>query len=307
MNMEEIYTLAQSDMRARRSKAIQNAEINKMKALQNDDYLNIANKIGALTIEVAKARFYKTCEEKRLESELKVAKDEEEKILSSMGLKSSDLEPKFECSLCRDKGVDGNKYCSCFNELISFYTNKYNMNTLQEISFKDCDKIDKKLVEKMIEITETYPEKRSKLNIYICGDIGVGKTQLTQAMANAFLNKGLYTIFTTATNLNANFLEYHKCFNDNKKLYLHHFLECDVLFIDDLGTEPILNNVTREYLLMVISERILAKKLTIITSNLNSPADISKRYSERLFSRLFDKNLSITVNVKGDDLRLKKK
>lgn len=203
--MEEIYTLAQNDMRVRRSTAIQNAEVNKMKALQNEDYLKIANKIGALTIDVAKARFYKTGEAKALESALQKAKEEEAKILALMGLKESDLEPKFACSLCCDKGVDGNKYCSCFNDLISSYANKYNMNTLQEISFKDCDKIDKTLVKKMKEITERYPEKRNKLNIYICGDTGVGKTQLTQAMANAFIRKGLYTIFTTATKLKCKF------------------------------------------------------------------------------------------------------
>lgn len=305
MNMDDIFTLASNDMRARRSKALQDAESNKIKALENDEYKSIANKIGELTIDIAKARFKKE-DATPFEKEYDKAIKEEAKILSKLKLTKQDLEPQFKCPLCEDKGFVQNKHCPCFNELISFYTNRYNLNTLQPISFNDCKEIDPKIVETMVKFTKEYPEKRKFVNILIAGSVGVGKTQLTQATANAFLDKGLYTIFTTASSLNSNFLDYHKCFNDNKNQYLHHFLECDVLVIDDLGTEPMLNNVTKEYLLMLISERMLVRKLTIISTNLTAD-ELTYRYGERLVSRLLDYHTSVSIQIMGRDLRLKSK
>lgn len=305
MNTEEIFLLATTDLRARRSHAIQDAELNKLKAIRNEEYLKIANKLGALTIDIAKARFYKTGKASELEKEYEQAEAEEVKILSKMGMTRRDLEPHFHCEKCQDRGTIGDKYCDCYNELIAYYTNRYNLNALEEVSFASCDKLDPKLVDKMKEFTKSYPESRKTTSIFICGDIGVGKTQLTKAMATEFLRKGLYTIFTTATTLNKAFLDYHKCFNENKDLYLHHFMECDALFIDDLGTEPLLNNVTREYLLMLVSERIALRKLTVITSNLGHE-EMAVRYGERLVSRLFDVNNSATFKIKGEDLRMRK-
>ncbi|MGN1227973.1 MAG: ATP-binding protein [Christensenellales bacterium] len=304
MNIEDIYELATRELKTRRSLAIQSAESNKIKALENDEYKSIANKIGELTISIAKARV-NNLDATKLEKELVDAENDEKVILSKMNLKKEDLEPKFKCNICNDKGFYNNHQCSCFKDLIAYYCNRYNLNMLQPITFKDCDKIDKKILDTMNKLANAYPQNKTYTTILIVGDVGVGKTQLSQAVANAFIEKGLYTIFTSATNLNSNFLDYHKCFNENKNLYLHHFLECDVLVIDDLGTEPMLNNVTKEYLLMLISERKLVQKLTIISTNLTA-TELTNRYGERLVSRLLDYKSSISIEIKGKDLRLRK-
>ena len=80
----------------------------------------------------------------------------------------------------------------------------------------------------------------------------------------------------------------------------------DILVIDDLGTEPIYNNVTREYLLALISERLDKNKHFIITTNLTAEEMLS-RYNERFISRLSDKNKTKFIPFNGKDLRFNSK
>ena len=302
MNMEEIYTLALNEFRNRRSNAMIEAESNRIIALKNEEYKNACNKIGELTIDLAKA-IVKKEDTSKLEKELHNAELKEVEILKKMNMSKADLEPKFVCNICKDKGIVNNSYCSCFNNLIAELSNKYNMNTFKDVSFDDCKDIDKKIKEKVLKVVEKYPEEKKYINLYFTGDVGTGKTVLTQAIANKLIEKKLFVIFTSATSLNNNFLEFHKCFEDDKDNFLRPFLESDALIIDDLGTEPLLKNVTQEYLLSVISDRILNKRLTIISTNLTNQQFI-QRYGERLFSRLFDKNISITFPMSGKDLRM---
>ena len=103
--------------------------------------------------------------------------------------------------------------------------------------------------------------------------------------------------------MNNIFLNYHGSFDKDKSNILSALLDPDLLIIDDLGTEPLFKNVTREYLGVVITERNLHKKRTIITSNL-TPNDLLDRYGERIYSRIFSKINSLQIALTGDDLRL---
>ena len=77
---------------------------------------------------------------------------------------------------------------------------------------------------------------------------------------------------------------------------------CDLLVVDDLGTEPVYNNVTVEYLVALISTRLDIKKPFIITTNLNAN-ELKARYNDRLASRLNDKQTTRFIEFKGVDLR----
>ena len=109
----------------------------------------------------------------------------------------------------------------------------------------------------------------------------------------------------TAFGLNNTSLKYHTTFDNTKSSILEPLLTCDVLVIDDLGTEPINKNVTLEYLYLVINERQLAGKPTIITTNL-TPDGVINRYGERIFSRINNKLISLNIKLDGQDMRLKK-
>ena len=76
------------------------------------------------------------------------------------------------------------------------------------------------------------------------------------------------------------------------------------MLIDDLGTEPVLKNVTKEYLYNLINTRQINKRATLITTNL-SLDNILDRYDERIFSRLGNKNLSTIIQLLSSDKRLK--
>ena len=79
-----------------------------------------------------------------------------------------------------------------------------------------------------------------------------------------------------------------------------------MLIVDDLGTEPIFKNVTKEYLYLLLSERSRLNKLTVISTNLG-PQELMNRYNERIFSRLFNKRESLNYQINGKDIRLSNK
>ena len=140
--------------------------------------------------------------------------------------------------------------------------------------------------------------------IVISGKTGVGKTFITKCLAFELINKGFIVLFVSAFEMNKLMLSYHTSFDQNKQSYLDALIDPDVLIIDDLGTEPILRNVTIEYLYVVLSERSRLGRLTVITTNLDGTG-ILNRYNERIFSRLINKNESIFIKIEGDDLRIK--
>ena len=105
--------------------------------------------------------------------------------------------------------------------------------------------------------------------------------------------------------MNNMFLKYHTSFDANKHIHISPLLDSEFLFIDDLGTEPILKNVTQNYLYLILSERERHNKPTIITTNL-MPENILDRYGERIYSRIANKSSSLLVHLTGKDLRLNK-
>ena len=82
-----------------------------------------------------------------------------------------------------------------------------------------------------------------------------------------------------------------------------HVIDCDLLIIDDLGSEQKIKNVTDEYLLKILDEREKADKPVFVTTNLNEE-QLKNSYNERVFSRLFNVNKTIISNIDGNDLRL---
>ena len=81
-------------------------------------------------------------------------------------------------------------------------------------------------------------------------------------------------------------------------------MDCDLLFIDDLGTEPQTRN-TSGYLFQVINERNMNDRHTIISTNLN-PERMEGMYEQRVASRLMDVSRTTAIRFYGEDLRLRK-
>ena len=118
-------------------------------------------------------------------------------------------------------------------------------------------------------------------------------------MISSAAAKNLSVCFKTAFELN----ELARLYHIGKSYEFGDILKVDILLIDDLGTEPILNNVTKEYLYNLINVRQINHLPTIISTNL-SLDNILSRYDERIFSRLANKNLSTNIILTSQDKRL---
>ena len=79
-------------------------------------------------------------------------------------------------------------------------------------------------------------------------------------------------------------------------------IEAPLLLIDDLGTEPMMRNITVEYLFTLLNERMAARRHTVVATNLTL-VQIKERYGERVASRLLDKGACRIIQLKGKDLR----
>ena len=121
-------------------------------------------------------------------------------------------------------------------------------------------------------------------------------------LASELLSKNLSVCFVTAFEFNNLMLRYHTSDVAKRSQYMDFLLDCDMLIIDDLGTEPVLKSVTKEYLYNVVDTRIVNGKKTMITSNLNLE-ELMARYGERTISRMTNKSYSVTRELLGDDLR----
>ena len=236
-------------------------------------------------------------------------------FLAKIGLKSDDLSPKYDCFMCKDTGLLFGKFCKCYEkrrnqELIKQYgfddKNLYSFDDINKELFLNETHLSQyfKLKDKLEKWCDIYPEIK-KRSIVLAGKTGVGKTFLIKCMAKKLIEKNFSVCFLSAFEMNNMLLKYHTTFDNTKNENLIPLLESEFLFIDDLGSEPIINNVTVNYLYTVLSEREANKKPTIITTNL-SANDMLSRYKERIFSRLQNKQLGFYWEVLGNDLRLTK-
>lgn len=315
MDLLEIDKKLQNEYANSRINAENQALINKNKANANPVYKKLDELERDLVFLIGKEEAKEKPNKKTLlecNSELKTIKSNKLKILNSLGLSEADLKPKYSCEKCKDTGLVGGYVCDCYKkrrnaEIIKSYGLSENdfvsFDDINESLFKNPEQLEsfKKLKNLMQKWCNTYPNTK-KFNILLLGEVGVGKTFLLKCMAKSLLEKGFLVSFLSAFEMNNLFLNYHTSPNNQKQQYLSPLIDSEILFIDDLGTEPMLKNVTENYLTLVLSERERLKKPTIISSNIDS-FKFAGRYGERNFSRLTNKQTGITFSIVGDDLR----
>jgi DNA replication protein DnaC len=175
---------------------------------------------------------------------------------------------------------------------------EFNDDLLIRIPDKNKDNY-KKIYSFLSKYCQAFPSK-AKPNIVLIGGTGTGKTYASHIIANQLFERGLSILYLTAFQLINRFKTYIKNFNGEE---LDELFTVDLLVIDDLGTEPMIKNITIEYLYNVINDRMADKKPFIITTNL-SPNDIAERYGDRLQSRILSQLNSSVIEMSIEDLRL---
>ncbi|MBQ9107918.1 MAG: ATP-binding protein [Clostridia bacterium] len=245
---------------------------------------------------------------------VKVARDAYVNALSKHGYKESDFEYTPSCNRCNDTGFHNGKLCACVKkQYIIALAKECDILNRAPFSFKDCntsgmDEVQGKALKKLYDYAEEYVAKYpavTKNILVFTGATGTGKSCLASAIARkAVLERGKSALVLTAYEFNSTCLNTHLAPIEDKERVLHDTLTADFLVIDDLGTEPILKNVTLEYLQLVLDERTREGRTTVITTNL-SEKQLKDRYGERIFSRLSDTRHALLRRIPGKDLRLK--
>lgn len=279
------------------SKARKNLEL----ALDDKTFKKLYTDYTTEMIENAKKEaFGEKIDSKKL---TQIKKDLDKKLTD---LKIKSIEPNYFCKKCNDTGFVDGTYCSCLKkEITRVLLEKSGFGKLEDFRDSNFSIFENpEEMQKIYSVMQAWCNKDSDKNlIYLLGPTGTGKTHLLRCMANEMIKQNKIVLLTTAFNLSQLFFKYHT--SKEKDQILDDILSCEVLFIDDLGTEPFFNNITREYTYLVINERRMKGLRTIITSNL-TPSELKERYDERIFSRILDKKTSITLELKGCDKRLKK-
>ena len=140
-------------------------------------------------------------------------------------------------------------------------------------------------------------------NLFIYGDTGVGKTFLTYCIAKELLDSMHSVIYYSAFDLFDAFARNTFSNSDTTEGENDYILNCDLLIIDDLGTE-LTNSFVASQFFLCINERILRKKSTVISTNLTL-GSFMDTYSERVFSRV-SSNYTM-IKLIGKDIRIQKK
>lgn len=218
-------------------------------------------------------------------------------IIRALGYPDDYTEPKYSCSICSDTGfIDGVKTCSCFRErLITLNIASSGMGKLiEKQSFETFDlewyRGDEAIYEKMksnLESAKRYAERFSSKggNLLIIGSTGTGKTHITTSIAKVVISKGHAVIYDSIENILSDFEEdKFRSGYTPKEPKSEKYLECDLLIIDDLGTE-FASQFSTSCIYNIVTTRQNKGLSTIISTNL-SPKDLAERYDGRIYSRI---------------------
>lgn len=218
-----------------------------------------------------------------------------EALLVQAGFPADYLEPSYDCPECRDTGYVNGRRCRCYERRVirALYAQSNlqellsaeNFSTLSYDYYKDGDLANfKKAVETSLSFIKNFREEYRNLLFY--GEVGTGKTFLSNCIACEMLNQGYSVIYFSASGF-FNLLSRYSFDAENKEMLYKTYEDlynCDLVIVDDLGTE-LSNAFTNSQFFSFISERLLRKKSMLISTNLNLE-EIKARYSERIFSRL---------------------
>ena len=292
----------------------------------------IEEELNSFAINTAKSILAGSSSLDNLQLKVTELKAEKVKILEENNISNTFLEPKYECSFCKDTGYiqtgnSASSMCSCLKQqLLDVSYNKSNISNLGKENFSTfnanifSDKPEPEkykinisprqnilsIKSKCIDFVENFDNPEIK-NLLFTGNTGLGKTFMTNCIANELIKKGKNVLYQTAPVLLETVIDnkMNKYKTSSQDDFYKNVLEADLLIIDDLGTEC-LNSMKLSELFTILNTRLLNLNnkvtKTIISTNLNIN-NIFKNYEERIGSRIA--GFYDIYYFFGDDLRFK--
>lgn len=259
----------------------------------------------------------------QLREQIADLREQKEILLKAGGFPADYMELQYQCQDCQDTGYSKGKKCHCFRQgeirllyaqsNIDTIVSEENFNTFSYSYFsreqvipglgKTVYEYMKQVVEACKGFVDSFGEKTD--NLLFIGDTGVGKTFLTNCIAKELIDRYYSVIYLSANDLFQVFSKYkfeYQAEEEMKDMY-HYILSCDLLIIDDLGTE-LNNSFTSSQLFYCINERLLGNRSTIVSTNL-SVNMLRDTYSERVTSRIMSRYTAIPLY--GADIRIQKR
>ncbi|MCR4691739.1 MAG: ATP-binding protein [Lachnospiraceae bacterium] len=239
--------------------------------------------------------------------------EKKKSLLEANGFPADYLEQIYTCPDCQDTGYVRDDTgarrvrCHCFKKKLSEKLSEESglMQLLATENFSNLS-MDYYQGEDLTNFQRAYtalrefctnPKERYK-NFFFYGNIGIGKSFLSCCAAKELLDQGREVLYFSSSRL------FHKLSSENRsEVFRRRLYECDLLILDDLGTEWF-NNFVFSELFTLINERIAHKKPTIISTNLTLK-DVADIYSERILSRITSQYMMCKLT--GSDIRMEKK
>lgn len=282
----------------------------------------IENEMINLGIEITKAVLFDDGDKnvllehlKKKQLDLKIEKAE---ILSSNDYPKDFLELKYDCKKCQDTGFIGLDKCSCLiqKQIVHNYKQSKLSGILKQENFDNfninyySDEASEKGRSPRKNMQHIYLEcikyvkdfDSHNRNMLFIGRPGLGKTFLCHSIAKDLLQAGKSVIYQSAPDLMDLVRKYKFDFNNEEQgnEALNDIYKCDLLIIDDLGTE-LSTQFSGLVIYNILNKRLTESKKMIISTNLDVD-EIMKNYSERITSRVFG-NFDM-FEFFGDDIRL---
>ena len=236
-------------------------------------------------------------------------------LLRAANLPADQLEPRWRCPICKDMGVVGDapsRFCECFEARLRLRQHEDgSMAGVEEQNFERFDAAripeangQRERTLKLRKVCEDYADQfpdTAFRNLLLTGAGGLGKTFLLNCIFERVTSRGGSAVRITAFRMFEAMRQQHVG-NDEKFEGFSSLIEVPLLLIDDLGTEPMMRNITVEYLFTLLNERAAAKRHTVVATNL-TPTELKERYGERVASRLLDRGACGSLRFEGKDLR----
>ncbi len=237
-----------------------------------------------------------------------------QELLRSLGLPTDYTEPHYTCPHCQDTGYILTEMCECMKALLRQETLRLSgvcadMSTQTFETFtldyykQDADAT--ALMKQNLAIAKSFAETFApgKENLLLLGGTGLGKTHLSTAIAQVVATGGHSVVYETAQTIFDAFEQdrFHSGYGEKGRT-ADRFLTCDLLILDDFGSEFSTSFVTA-CTYQLINTRLIRGLSTVISTNL-TPKELLSRYDERVTSRIL--GTYRILKFVGNDIRRQK-
>lgn len=247
--------------------------------------------------------------------------NEKRQLLKKNGFPEDYTDIKYECELCQDTGYIGVKMCSCMRRALvrEAYNSSGLGKALTEQTFESFEldyysdestdgkpsprRVMSNILDKSKKFVDEFGTNGSDLSLLFMGSTGLGKTHITTAIAKGVIDKGFDVVYESAQSIVGAFEQQRFEKNEKASFDVNRYYDCDLLIIDDLGTE-FKSSYTQTVLYDLLNTRINNCKSMIFSTNLDEIGTLLKTYDARITSRLI--GAFKMFKFEGKDIRILK-